>query len=65
MLAVKHKEYGEGYAICFCERDGKTFIVVDFGEMKKDFAYPDAFSDELCAKDEAIQKQILSEINNN
>ena len=63
MPIVIHKEYGEGHAVCFCERDGKTFLVVDFGEMKKDFIYPDAFADELRAKDENIQKQILSEIN--
>ena len=62
MLAVKHKEFGEGYAICFCERDGKTFIVVDFGTEKKDFVYPDSFRDTLEAKDPEIQKQILSEI---
>ena len=62
MLAVKHKELGEGYAICFCERDGKTFIVVDFGTEKKDFVYPDSFRDTLEAKDPEIQKQILSEI---
>ena len=62
MLAVKHKEYGEGYAICFCEKDGKTAIVVDFGSEKKDFVYPDSFRDELEAKDPEIQKQILEEI---
>ena len=62
MLAVKHKDLGEGYAICFCERDGKTFIVVDFGAEKKDFIYPDSFRDVLEAKDPEIQKQILSEI---
>ena len=62
MLAVKHKEYGEGFAICFCERDGKTVIVVDFGTEKKDFVYPDSFADVLEAKDPEIQKQILAEI---
>ena len=62
MLALTHKEYGDGYAICFCEKENGTFIVVDFGEMKKDFPYPDAFANELYAKDDQIQKQILQEI---
>ena len=62
MIAVKHKELGDGYAICFCEKEGKTFIVVDFGEEKRDFVYPDSFSDILEAKDPEIQKQILEEI---
>ncbi len=61
MLAVTHKEYGDGYAVCFHEKAGKTFIVIDFGEIKKEFAYPDSFRDELSAKDESIQKQILAE----
>lgn len=62
MFAVVHKEYGEGYAICFREKEDKTFIVVDFGEDKREFAFPCAFADELVAKDEEIQKDILSEI---
>ena len=62
MFAVVHKEYGEGYAICFREKGDKTFIVVDFGEDKREFAFPDDFSDKLVAKDEEIQKDILSEI---
>ncbi len=62
MLTVIHKEYGEGYAICFREKEAKTFITVDFGEVKKEFAYPDAFREELTAKDEEIQKQILLEL---
>ena len=62
MFAVVHKEYGEGYAICFREKEDKTYIVVDFGEDKREFAFPNAFGDELAAKDEAIQKDILSEI---
>lgn len=62
MLAVKHKEFGEGYAICFCERGDKTYIVVDFGAEKKDFVYPDSFREELEAKDPEIHKQILAEI---
>jgi hypothetical protein len=62
MLAVKHKEFGEGYAICFCERGERTFIVVDFGAEKKEFVYPDSFRDVLEAKDPEIQKQILGEI---
>ena len=62
MFAVVHKEYGEGYAICFREKGDKTFIVVDFGEDKREFAFPDAFVKEIEAKDEEIQKDILSEI---
>ncbi len=62
MFAVVHKEYGEGYAICFREKEDKTFIVVDFGEDKREFAFPDDFVDKLSAKDEAMQKEILSEI---
>ena len=62
MFAVTHKEYGEGYAICFREKEDKTFIVVDFGEDKIEFRFPHAFADELVAKDGEIQKDILSEI---
>ena len=62
MFAVVHKEYGEGYAICFREKDEKTFLVVDFGEEKREFPFPDSFRDTLTAKDEEIQKDILSEI---
>ena len=62
MFAVTHKEYGEGYAICFREKEDKTFIVVDFGEDKREFRFPHAFADELLAKDEEIQKDILAEI---
>ena len=61
MFAVMHKDYGEGYAICFQEKDKKTFIVVDFGEEKRSFPFPESFKDELLAKDEEIQKDILSE----
>lgn len=64
-MLVIHKEYGEGFAVCFCERDGKTFIVVDFGKEKRDFLFPDTFADELVAKDPEIQKQILAEIEAN
>ena len=63
MFAVVHKEYGEGYAICFREKDKKTFVVIDFGQEKREFSFPDAFADELCAKDAEMQKDILSEIN--
>ena len=28
MLAVKHKEFGDGYAFCFCERGEKTYRIV-------------------------------------
>ena len=62
MFAVEHKEYGEGYAICFREKDGKTFIVIDFGEENREFPFPDAFAGEISAKDEEIQKDILLEI---
>ena len=62
MFAVTHKEYGEGYAICFREKEDKTFVVIDFGEDKREFPFPHAFADELLAKDEEIQKYILSEI---
>ena len=62
MFAVMHKEYGEGYAICFQEKDKKTFLVVDFGGEKRSFPFPESFKDELLAKDEEIQKDILSEI---
>ncbi len=62
MFAVVHKEYGEGYAICFREKDEKTFLVVDFGEEKREFPFPDSFRDTLAAKDGDIQKDILSEI---
>ena len=62
MFAVIHKEYGEGYAICFSEKDNKTFLVVDFGEEKKLFPFPESFADALVAKDEEIQRDILSEI---
>lgn len=62
MFAVVHKEHGEGYAICFREKDEKTFLVVDFGEEKREFPFPDSFRDTLTAKDEDIQKDILSEI---
>ena len=65
MLAVTHKEYGDGYAVCFHEKEGKTFIVIDFGEVKKEFAYPDSFRGELSAKDENIQKEILAEADAN
>ncbi len=64
MFAVNHKEYGEGYAICFREKEGKTFIVVDFGETKREFSFPDAFANDLCAKDPEAQKDILSEMEN-
>ena len=62
MFALTHKEYGEGYAICFREKDDKTFIVVDFGEEKREFPFPDSFKDTLVAKDVEIQKDILSDI---
>ncbi len=61
MFAVVHKELGEGYAICFREKDDKTFLVVDFGEEKREFPFPESFKDTLTAKDEEIQKDILSE----
>ena len=63
MFAVVHKEYGNGYAICFREKEDKTFVVIDFGEEKREFSFPDAFADELVAQDPDIQKDILSEIN--
>lgn len=63
MFAVVHKEYGEGYAICFREKEGKTFIVIDFGETKREFSFPEAFAAELVAKDGEVQKDILSEMN--
>ena len=63
MFAVVHKEYGEGYAICFREKGEKTFVVVDFGEENREFSFPDSFVNELSAKDPEIQKDILSEIN--
>ena len=63
MFAVVHKDHGEGYAICFREKDAKTFVVVDFGEEKREFSFPDSFTSELVAKDPEIQKDILSEIN--
>ena len=63
MFAVTHKEYGEGYAICFRQKGGKTFLVVDFGEEKREFPFPESFKDELLAKDGEIQKEILSEMN--
>ena len=62
MFAVEHKEYGEGYAICFREKEGKTFIVIDFGEDKREFSFPDSFATELVAKDAEVQKDILLEI---
>lgn len=62
MFAVTHKELGEGYAICFREKDGKTFIVIDFGEEKREFDFPNAFANEITAVDEALQKDIVSEI---
>ena len=62
MFAVVHKEFGEGYAICFREKAEKTFIVVDFGDENREFPFPDAFAEEISAKDEEIQKDILSEI---
>ena len=62
MFAVTHKEYGEGYALCFREKEGKTFLVVDFGEEKREFVFPESFKEELLAKDEQIQNDILSEI---
>ena len=61
MFAVLHKEYGEGYAICFRENAEKTFLVVDFGTERKEFPFPESFKDTLTAKDEQIQKDILSE----
>ena len=61
MFAVVHKEFGEGYAICFREKDDKTFLVVDFGEQKREFPFPESFKDTLTAKDDEIQKDILSE----
>ena len=63
MFAVKHKEYGEGYAVCFGEKDGKSAIVIDFGEVKKTFLFPDDFAETLTAKDESIQRQIMEELN--
>ena len=62
MFAVVHKEYGEGYAICFREKAEKTYIVVDFGNENREVPFPDAFAEEISAKDEEIQKDILSEI---
>ena len=62
MFAVVHKEYGEGYAICFREKDEKTLLVVDFGTEKKEFPFPESFKDTLTAKDEGIQRDILLEI---
>ena len=62
MFAVVHKEYGEGYAICFREKEDKTFIVVDFGDENREFPFPDAFASDISAKDEEIQKDILLEI---
>ena len=61
MFAVVHKEFGEGYAICFREKDDKTFLVVDFGAEKREFPFPESFKDTLTAKDDEIQKDILSE----
>ena len=61
MFAVIHKEYGEGYAICFREKESKTFLVIDFGEEKREFPFPESFSDVLRAKDDEIQKDILSD----
>ena len=62
MFAVVHKDLGEGYAICFREKEDKTYVVIDFGEEKREFPFPDAFKDEIAASDEEIQKDILSEI---
>ena len=62
MFAVTHKEYGEGYAICFRQKNEKTFLIVDFGEEKREFSFPESFKDTLTAKDEEIQKDILLEI---
>ena len=62
MLKVAHREYGEGMAICFQEVSGKTYIVVDFGEKKEKFLYPDAFADELEAKDPEIARAIAEEL---
>ena len=62
MFAVVHKEYGEGYAICFREKESKTFLVIDFGEEKREFPFPESFKETLTAKDENIQKDILLEI---
>ena len=63
MFEVKHKEYGEGKAVCFGEKEGKTAIVIDFGGTKKAFLFPDEFAGDLTAADESIQKQILAELN--
>ena len=62
MFAVDHKEYGEGYAICFREKEGKTYIVIDFGDTKREFSFPEEFAKDLSAKDPQTQKDILSEI---
>ena len=64
MFAVSHKEYGEGYAICFREKEGKTYIVIDFGDTKREFSFPEEFANDLCAKDPEAQKDILSEMEN-
>ena len=62
MFAVNHKKYGEGYAICFREKEGKTYIVIDFGDTKREFSFPEEFANDLCAKDQQTQKDIISEI---
>lgn len=62
MLSVTHREYGEGKALCFCEKEGVTYLVVDFGTMKKDFLYPNAFADELTANDPEIARAIAEEL---
>lgn len=60
-FAIVHKTKGYGTALSLCKKGEDTYVVIDFGAYREDFAYPDRFVFDLKAKDPALQKELEEE----
>lgn len=57
-LQVKHKVFGLGTVV---ESDGK-YMTISFGDVRKNFVYPDSFEKYLTLADGTVSDEILSDI---
>jgi hypothetical protein len=59
-LQVKHKVFGIGTVV---ETDGK-YMTILFGDVRKNFVYPDSFEKYLTLADGTVSEEILGDLAN-
>jgi hypothetical protein len=55
---VFHNTMGEGMAVAFVDKNGSSYVKVQFGEKTAEFAYPEQFCFHLRAKNPLVQAEI-------